>query len=317
MPAEVLIALAIAMVVATGVNDGGALLAPGLRVPALSVLGSLTILTAAVVAVPLLVTTAVADTMASAIVPANSAGAAALTIGFVAAVAVVVVLARASLPTSLTLAIIGGIAGAGAGLGLPLGWDSVIRVLAFGLAAPMVGALLALIGSRAWRTARSAPYAATVRRAHIAAFVAQSVAYGANDGQKMLVLFMATGIAAGDGATIPWYVYPVTVAGFAVGALIGLPKVARSVGTGIINTRGMHAVTAESSAAAAVLGGAALGMPVSMTQAVVGGLMGAGVHESVRRVRWKVVGNIAVAWIVTLPTSFAAAALIGLAVRAS
>lgn len=317
MPAELLIAMAVALVLVTGVNDGGALLAPGLRVPALPVLPSLAILTAAVVMVPLLVTTAVADTMVNSFVPADDDGATALAVGFLAAVGVVLALARASLPTSLTLAIIGGIAGAGAGVGLDVGWSAIVRVLVIGLAAPVVGAVLALTGALIWRTWRSANYLSAVRRGHVMAFVTQCVAYGANDGQKMFVLFMAAAIASGDDQSIVWWAYPVVAAGFAVGSFLGLPQAARSVGTGIVNTRPTHAVTAEFSAAAAVLGSAAIGTPVSMTQAIAGGLVGAGVHESVRRVRWRVARNLAVAWIVTLPFSFAVAGLIGLVIRAA
>jgi PiT family inorganic phosphate transporter len=310
---EVLIAVAVAFVLVTGINDGGALIAPGLRVPALSIPVSLAILTAAVVAWPLLVSTAVAETMARSIVGEESAAPTALTIGFLIAIAVVVSLAWAGLPTSLTLAVIGGITGAGLGMDLAVGWGSVVRVLVIGLAAPVVGMLLALTGSWIWRAARRASYLSTVRRSHVAAFVAQCVAYGANDGQKMLVLFMAAAMAGGGARTVPWWGFLVIAAGFAAGAVLGLPKIARTVGNGILSTRPTHAVTAEFSAAAAVLGSAAAGAPVSMTQSIAGGLLGAGVHESIRKVRWRVVRNLVMAWVVTLPVSFGAAALAGLA----
>nr|WP_246211720.1 inorganic phosphate transporter [Phytoactinopolyspora alkaliphila] len=297
-------------------NDGGALIAPGLRVPALSVPVSLAILTTAVVALPLLVSTAVADTMAGAIVSNDDDAPTALAIGFLVAIVVVMSLAWAGLPTSLTLAVIGAIAGAGLGMDLAVGWNSVIRVLSIGMAAPIVGMLLALAGSWIWRAARDASYLSTVRRSHMAAFVAQCVAYGANDGQKMLVLFMAATAAGNGGRAVPWWAYLVIVAGFGVGAVLGLPKIARTVGNGILSTRPTHAVTAEFSAAAAVLGSAAVGAPVSMTQSIAGGLLGAGVHESYRRVRWRVVRNLALAWVVTLPVSFGAAAVAGLVAAA-
>lgn len=311
MPAEALVAVAVVFALVTAVNDGGALLAPGTRVPALSVPVGLVMLTTAVVGVPLLVSTAVADTTATTIVPAGQDGPTALVIGFSVAVVVVMCSARMSLPTSLTLAVIGGIAGAGAGLGLAVAWASVLRVLAIGLAAPAVGALLALAGARLWRTAAGAAYLPTVRRAHVVAFAAQCVAYGANDGQKMLVLFIAAGGAGTAGATVMWWVYPVIAACFALGAVLGLPRMTRSMGTGLLSTRPTHAVTAEFASAAAVLGSAAVGTPVSMTQSVAGGLFGAGVHDSYRRLRWRVVRNLAVAWVVTLPASAGVAAAAG------
>jgi PiT family inorganic phosphate transporter len=313
---EVLIAVAIAFALVTGANDGGALIAPGLRVPGLSVTVSLMMLTVAVVAYPLLISTAVARTMLSSIVPADADGATALAVGFLAAVGVVTGLAWLGLPTSLTLAVIGGIAGGGLGAGLAIGWTTVLRVLAIGLAAPVVGMLLALIGAWVWRSLRGGSYLSTVRRAHVAAFAAQCLAYGANDGQKILVLFFAASVAAGHGTVLAWWVYLVVAAVFVVGALLGLPKVARTVGNGILSTRATHTVTAEFSAAAAVLGSAAVGTPVSMTQSIAGGLLGAGVHDSIRRVRWRVVRNLGTAWVVTLPASFGVAVLGGLIVAA-
>lgn len=300
----------------TGINDGGALIAPGLRVPALSVVSSVSILTAAVIAFPLLVSTAVANTMVSEIVPADPDGVVALIIGFLVAVTVVVCLTCVNLPTSLTLAIIGGIAGAGLSIGLSVGWGVVARVLAIGLAAPVVGVLLALVGSLGWLAVRKAAHLATVRRAHMAAFVVQSLAYGANDGQKMLVLFIAAGVTTGGDPTIQWWTYPAVAVGFAAGTLLGLPKIARSVGNGILSTRSTHTVTAEFSAALAVLGSAAIGTPVSMTQAIAGGLVGAGMHDSYRRVRWRTIRNLSLAWTLTLPASFGLAALVGLLVTA-
>jgi hypothetical protein len=105
---EVLIAVAIAFALVTGANDGGALIAPGLRVPGLSVTVSLMMLTGAVVAYPLLISTAVARTMLSSIVPADADGATALAVGFLAAVGVVTGLAWLRLTTSMTFAVNGG-----------------------------------------------------------------------------------------------------------------------------------------------------------------------------------------------------------------
>ncbi|AYY12498.1 inorganic phosphate transporter [Actinobacteria bacterium YIM 96077] len=317
MPPEVLIAIAVIFAIVTGANDGGALIAPGLRVPALSVTASLALLTTAFVAYPLIVSTAVADTMMRDIVPPNTDGITALTIGFLVAVVVVAILARSGLPTSLTLAVIGGITGAGLGGGLSVGWESTLRVLAIGLAAPIVGALLGLAGATIWRALRSSSYLSTVRRTHVAAFGAQCLAYGANDGQKVLVLFLAASIAAGDGATLRWWVFPVMAVAFVIGTFWGLPRVARSIGGGIMSSRPTHTVTGEFAAAAAVLGSAAVGTPVSMTQSIAGGLLGAGAHDSVRRVRWRVVRNLGVAWLVTLPASAVLGAAAGVIVGAA
>ncbi|HEY9411638.1 MAG TPA: inorganic phosphate transporter [Jiangellaceae bacterium] len=315
MGSEALIALAIAFAVVTGANDGGALVSTGLRVPALSVPVSVTILVAAVVAGPLVLGTAVAETLTGRLVPEGPDSATLLAIGFVIAVVVVWMLARAGLPTSLTLAVIGGISGAGLGMGSTVEWSAVVRVLAIGMVAPFVGAVLAMLATRAWHVAPDAPYLPTVRRAHVAAFALQCAAYGTNDGQKVLVLFLAaTAAGGGNGDDLAWWTYPVVALAFAVGTAIGLPKLAASLGTGIMSTRPTHAVTAEFAAAAAVLGSTAIATPVSMTQSIAGALVGVGVHDGYRRLRWHTVRMMAGAWAVTLPASLGLAALVGLIV---
>ena len=56
-----------------------------------------------------------------------------------------------------------------------------------------------------------------------------------------------------------------------------------------------------------VLAASHLGFPLSTTHVISGGVMGAGAATRLSAVRWGVAGNIAVAWVLTLP----AAALIG------
>jgi PiT family inorganic phosphate transporter len=245
VPPEALVALATVFALITGANDGGALIAPGLRVPAMPVGAGLGVLVLCVTAVPALVSTAVAVTLLEGFVPAGSNGLDALTVGFVVSVLVVSVLARAGRPTSLTLAVVGGITGAGVGFGLQVEWMTLVRVLAIGLAAPVVGAVIAYAASYLWRAGRDARYLATVQRGHVVAYVTQCLAYGANDGQKLLVLFLAASVTAGHGATLAWWMYLIMAAAFAVGALLGLPRVARTVSAGILSGRPTHIVTAE------------------------------------------------------------------------
>jgi len=52
-----------------------------------------------------------------------------------------------------------------------------------------------------------------------------------------------------------------------------------------------------------------MGIPVSTTHTVTGSIIGVGAARKVSAVRWNVAGNIVIAWIITLPTSAAMAAL--------
>ena len=319
----VLLALAGGFAVVTGSNDGSAMLATGLRSSALPVLGALLVLAAAVILGPLMFGVGVAETFAHRLVSFHGVtGQRALLIGIVCALLVVLVLTRRGLPTSLTMAVVGGLAGAGTGLRLPVSWANVATVLGVGMAAPAVGALAGFfLGRAANGLPATSRVQAGLRVMHPLAFVAQSMAYAVNDAQKMLAVFAAAlGIGAatdplraGDGEIAGLLV--LIAALFSVGVLLSLHRMARSVGGQIVVLRSMHMISAQLGATGAVMGSAAIGIPVSMTQSVAAGLVGAGMSEGMRRVRWRLASRIVLAWFVTVPVSVALAMAVATLVR--
>ncbi|MFC4062530.1 anion permease [Planomonospora corallina] len=296
MSLAALTALAALFAIITGVNDGGALLATGLKIPSIRPVTGVLMMMTAVALVPL-VTHQVATTFATRLTTAEGAeGQVIMSVAVLSALLVVVVLSNRGRPTSLTLAIVGALTGAGLGLGVPVSTEAVLFVLATALAAPFVGALLAvpvrhllaLLGN-----------ARLLRRWHRAGFTLQCLAYAANDGQKMLAVFM---LAQGfSGAPLPTCV--AMAAMFGAGAVYGLPRAGRTLSREIIASRPLHGVTAELASGTAVIGCAALGAPVSMTQTIAGALIGAGMAESAGRVRWHAAVKIVLAWMLTLPVS--------------
>ncbi|MEV0998556.1 inorganic phosphate transporter [Nonomuraea sp. NPDC050202] len=294
LDAFVLIVVAGLFAVVAGVNDGGALLATGLKLPTVRPVTGIVLLAALVAAVPLL-THQVALTFVTRLGSfQDPGGRLAMVIAVVSALTVVGLLSARGRPTSLTLAVVGGLTGAGLGWGLQVSPEWVALVLAFGLAAPFAGGLLA------WVLIRVLAARTTARglwRWHWVGFLLQTLAYAANDAQKMLAVFM---IAMGfTGAPVEYTVLVAVL--FAIGTLYGLPKAGRTLSREIIASRPPHGVAAELAAGAAVIGCAAVGMPVSMTQAIAGGLIGAGVAQGGGRVRWYAAGRIAAAWLLTLP----------------
>lgn len=313
-----LLVVAVAFAVVNGVNDGGAVLSVGLGVRSLRPLTALSVLTIAVVAGPLLLGTAVAETLAARLVPLDAdGGEVALLVAVATAVLVTATLSRRGLPTSLTLAVVGAITGAGLGTGLPVAWGTVWLVLVLAAVAPIAGLLLAWgLTVLAGAVPVSVPLHRRVRRWHVIGFSLQCLAYGANDGQKMLaVLAVAAGtVAGGDVELVDWQLVTIGV-GFLVGAVIGLPRFARTLGRGVVPVRPPDAVITELAASSVVLGTAAVGSPVSMTQSISGALVGAGVSHGSGRIRWREVSRIVTAWLLTLPSAGMLAALVALAVR--
>jgi PiT family inorganic phosphate transporter len=297
-----LLGLAAVFAVINGANDGGAMLAAALKVRGLRLYMSLVLFMIALVVVPLLVGTSVADTLISGLVQADRQTQPWLmAVGVVAAMIVVGALTAASLPTSLTLGVVGGIVGAGIGRGLPVAAGAVGRVLLIGIAAPVVGAVLATVMSRVVAAALAMGDGKRLAMLHRVATCVQAIAYAANDGQKMVAVLTVTSL----GVTAPALLVVAVL--FAVGTVLGINTAADTLGSQISRAGPRDEVTAQLAASFAVLGSAALGAPVSMTQALSGGLVGTGMQRGRRQVRWRVAERLAMAWVMTLPS----AAIIG------
>ncbi|WP_320065591.1 inorganic phosphate transporter [Micromonospora sp. RTGN7] len=313
----VLSVLAAVFVFVCGANDGGALLALALRHRAVAGIAMLGLLLAAIVAGPRLFGLDVAHAFTGRLVASGDRGGQPIVvIGVAAAVALVLVLTWRGVPTSVTLAIIGGLAGAGLGLGLMPSWSTLATMLGIGAAAPLVGGLLGyLLGVLAQRVPTTGRASATVRLAHVGAFGCQCLAYAANDGQKMFAVAAVAVAAVHGSAELSLPVLSAVAALFAAGALTSLRRMSRGATFSLSPPRPWQIVSAEIASSAAVFGTAGLGVPVSMTQSVAAGLVGVGASQGARRVRWQYAVPILISWLVTLPASFGMAAVAGLAVR--
>lgn len=310
---EALIAVAVMFAVVAGTNDGSSILSAALRVPGLRPLTSLTILLTAVLAGPLLLFgTGVATTLAHRLVPFSGSSAERLVfVAAISAIAVVFALTRLGLPTSLTLALIGGITGAALGAGAPVSESMLLTILLFGAVAPVLCVALALVMARVALRAVGGPKVATrARLLHRVAFSLQCLAYSANGGQKMLAVFaVATGAATGSVVRDPWWLAILVALLFGFGVLVGLRRVSASLGKEILAVHLRHALVAETCSFAVVMSAGLMGFPVTMSQSVAGALIGAGASESRIRVRWPAASRLAGAWAVTLPASIGLAAL--------
>ena len=95
-----------------------------------------------------------------------------------------------------------------------------------------------------------------------------------------------------------------------LGSVAGTATAAGTLGSGIARGGPYEEVAAQLGGSVAVLSSAAVGVPVSMTQAVSGGLVGTGLLRGLRQIRWRVAGQLAVAWMLTLPTAALAGVVI-------
>jgi len=305
----------------TGANDGASLLATNLESKAFGPARGLIILTVFVILGPFLLGTAVATTLAHGLVNfGGQAGAGPLLLAVLVAVGVIFFLGRRGLPSSVTQALTGAIVGAGLGLGYPVDWWTVGRVVLILFVTPVVaGGLSALLIRLINEAGPHGDIAGHLRRLNAGSFLLSAVAYAANDAQKMVAVFaVALGSLAANGsviATIPAAL--IIGALWAAGTIFGLGRLGHQLGDKLLPVRGAAPIAAGFGAATAVIGSALLGSPVSMAQANTTGLVAATVTMSGwRTVRLDQVLRIAGTWILTLPAALILAAVAGLVSRA-
>ena len=94
----------------------------------------------------------------------------------------------------------------------------------------------------------------------------------------------------------------------ALGTYGGGWRIIRTMGTRIIKMDAAQGFSAQGAGAAVILCSSHFGFPLSTTQVISGGVMGAGAGKRVSAVRWGVAGNIVGAWLLTFPAAAAVGA---------
>ncbi|CAM3634380.1 inorganic phosphate transporter [Smaragdicoccus niigatensis] len=231
---------------------------------------------------------------------------------------------RFGLPSSSSHALIGGLVGAA----LLSGWDGVhwggfagwrpygvMGVLAGLAISPILGVVVGGAASAlARRCLRRAPRRVNrvVRRGEWVTASALAFSHGANDAQKTMgvvaLLLVATGHL--DRFEVPLWVRLAAAASLTIGTMLGGWRIVRTVGHGIYRMRPLDGLVSQGSSAAVILTAAAVGAPVSTTHVVASGVVGVGVQRRIGHVHWAVVREIGAAWLVTLPVTAVAGAVL-------
>lgn len=298
--------LVAAFAVLVGRNDGAPLVALAMRSLHRLQWWPPVLLVAATCLIPALGFTAVASTLATVFDDAVGDLRCGLAVLMFATIATLLISTAAGIPTSITLALVGASAGAQLAHGA-VDSDRILRVLALAAAGPIVAWLLALLVTRALSLSRGAQLERTVRWQQVTGFLATAVAYAANDGQKLLAVFAVLfGVRVSAGARNPIILVAV-LACFTAGTLLGLRHSTRGLRQGALHPKPYQVASTLWSSASAVLLGASIGAPMSMTQSATAALIGTSPPQQWRRVRWEQSRRVVFAWLWTLPVT----ALIG------
>ena len=260
----------------------------------------------------------VAATVASGIVEAEFVTTTIVFGGLIGAIAWNLVTWYFGLPSSSSHALIGGVAGAAFAAEGPdaiLGDGLIEKVMIPALVAPLLAFLAAglaiLIAYRIVGRLRPGPVNRGYRLGQIASGSLFSLAHGTNDAQKTMGIITLALIAAGELSAesfeVPTWVIVSSATAIALGTYSGGWRIIRTMGSRIIKMDPAQGFSAQGSGAAVILTASHLGFPLSTTHTISGAIMGAGAARRLSAVRWGVAGNIALAWVLTVP----AAGLIG------
>lgn len=138
-----------------------------------------------------------------------------------------------------------------------------------------------------------------------ACFVA--FAHGSNDvGNAIAPLaavayILCTGSVPLNGLTIPSWILVIGGAGIVTGLAIWGKKVIATIGEGIIPLQPSGGFCAELATATTILLASRLGIPVSTSHALVGGVVGIGLVQNINSIQFQTLQGIGWAWLITIP----------------
>ena len=307
----IVIAAALAFDFTNGFHDTASVVASSISTSALSPRAAIAI-ASVLNFVGALISLRVAATVATGIVDANRVTESIMFAGLVGAIAWNLVTWAYGLPSSSSHALIGGIVGAmlaSVGVaGVKVG-GLFTNVLAPALIAPLAALAVAgvLIVAIVWMFGRRRPGSVSrgFRLGQVVSGSLLAVSHGTNDAQKTMGVIGLALIAHGDVTAhnfhVPAWVVVSAALALALGTYAGGWRIIRTVGTRIIKMNTAQGFAAQSAGAVVTLVSSQLGYPLSTTQVISGGVVGAGAAKRLSAVRWGVAGNIVTAWALTIP----------------
>jgi len=218
------------------------------------------------------------------------------------------------LPSSSSHALIGGVVGAviaAVGGGGIRGQALVADVLVPAVVAPLLAFLVAGVSIvLIYRLVGHRRPGVVTRGFRLGQWVSGSMlalSHGTNDAQKTMGVISLALVAHGDISArhfhVPPWVVIAAASAIALGTYAGGWRIIRTLGTRIIKMDPPQGFASQGAGAAVILASSHFGYPLSSTQVIAGGIIGAGAAERVSAVRWGVAGNIVAAWMVTLPAA--------------
>lgn len=241
--------------------------------------------------------------------------------GLIAAIAWNLITWWQGIPSSSSHTLIGGFAGSAIMAvtlkyhSIALGFkaieaDVIIKIASFIVLAPLIGMIIAFIISlivmyscKKVNHAHAEPWFKHFQLVSSALF---SIGHGLNDSQKTMGIIAAALVATGhldEVAHMPDWVALACFLAMGIGTMSGGWRIVKTMGTKITKVTPFEGVVAETAGAITLYLTEILKIPVSTTHTIGGAIMGVGATKRLSAVRWVVMKNLIISWIITIPVS--------------
>ncbi len=196
--------------------------------------------------------------------------------------------------------------------------ESIFAAVVFGIICAVVGRMM-INRVKVDETADRDFHYASVEKAFVPMMIftacAMAFAHGSNDvangigPMAAVVSIVESGGQVGQKAALPIWILLLGGVGIVVGLATMGWKVMQTIGTKITELTPTRGYCATLAAATTVVLASKTGLPVSTTHIAVGAVMGVGLARGLGALDLRVIGNIVVSWVITLPAGGILAAI--------
>jgi len=238
------------------------------------------------------------------------------------------------LPSSSSHALIGGLLGASLShslLNMPGSHPLVIKIPPFSLEHPslaainmhnlqdkvllpmitspllgfVIGFLIVLVLLRIFHKVRPEVLNKNFRKMQLISSGFLAFSHGSNDAQKtmgIITLSLITfGFLDGKNFDIPIWVICICALTMSLGTMTGGWKIIKTLSSKVVKMKPPHGFSVEMASASIILTASHFGIPVSTTHITSAAVMGVGSMVKCSAVKWGIVKNIMMAWVLTIP----------------
>ncbi|MCK9308096.1 MAG: inorganic phosphate transporter [Methanoculleus sp.] len=187
--------------------------------------------------------------------------------------------------------------------------SGILGVLIFIVISPMLGFIAAFaLGTfvaHIFRNYQPRRLTSLFRNLQIFSGSFQAIGHGSNDAQNAMGIITAMLLAGGliTEFSVPLWVILASSLAISLGTLLGGWRVIDKMANKITRIRPYQGFAASTAAGGVLSLMTAFGVPVSTTHATTGAIMGVGATRGYSAVKWGVVREILIAWVLTIPAA--------------